>query len=137
MGKTGRPRLLATALQLREKQKAKRIYFTLEGPVSQLLREGRAYAWRDRASLLLQTTGAAFGQRLCSASDLRNRGVRRGSWCATDTSAVNNRKVNIPSYEVSAGEGDRHPREQQGNWSILEMAKEFASHGTLPKLAGK
>ena len=45
--------------------------------------------------------------------------------------AVNNRKVNIPSYEVTAGE-EIAIRENSKKLVILEMAKEFASHGTQP-----
>src|SRR6202044_2759623 len=45
--------------------------------------------------------------------------------------AVDNRKVNIPSYEVSAGE-EVSIRENSKKLVLLELAKEFASHGTLP-----
>jgi small subunit ribosomal protein S4 len=43
--------------------------------------------------------------------------------------AVDNRKVNIPSYEVSAGE-EIAIREKSKKLTVLELAKEFASHGT-------
>ena len=49
--------------------------------------------------------------------------------------AVDNRKVNIPSYEVSAGE-EIAIRENSKKLTVLEMAKEFASHGTTAELAG-
>jgi len=45
--------------------------------------------------------------------------------------AVNTRKVNIPSYEVSAGE-EISIRENSKKLTVLELAKEFASHGTMP-----
>ena len=45
--------------------------------------------------------------------------------------SVNNHRVNIPSYQVSAGE-EISIRENSKKLVILEMAKEFASHGTLP-----
>ena len=45
--------------------------------------------------------------------------------------AVDNRKVNIPSYEVSAGE-EVSIRENSKKLTVLELAKEFASHGTMP-----
>ena len=45
--------------------------------------------------------------------------------------AVNGRKVNIPSYEVSAGE-EIAIRENSKKLPILELAKEFASHRTQP-----
>ena len=45
--------------------------------------------------------------------------------------AVNARKVNIPSYEVSAGE-EIAIRDGSRKLAVLELAKEFASHGTMP-----
>jgi small subunit ribosomal protein S4 len=45
--------------------------------------------------------------------------------------AVDSRKVNIPSYEVSAGE-EISIRENSKKLAVLELAKEFSSHGTLP-----
>ena len=45
--------------------------------------------------------------------------------------AVDNRKVNIPSYEVSQGE-EIAVREGSKKLPILEMAKEFASHQNAP-----
>ena len=49
--------------------------------------------------------------------------------------AVNGRKVNIPSFEVSAGE-EITIREGSRKLPILEQAKEFASHQTVAYLAG-
>jgi small subunit ribosomal protein S4 len=45
--------------------------------------------------------------------------------------AVDGRKVNIPSYQVSAGE-EITVRENSKNLSLLAVAKEFASHQTVP-----
>jgi small subunit ribosomal protein S4 len=45
--------------------------------------------------------------------------------------AVDNRKVNIPSYEVSAGE-EISIRDNSKKLTLLQLAKEFSSHGTLP-----
>jgi small subunit ribosomal protein S4 len=45
--------------------------------------------------------------------------------------AVNGRKVNIPSYEVSVGE-EIAIREGSLKLAILEQAKEFASHQNAP-----
>ena len=45
--------------------------------------------------------------------------------------AVNGRKVNIPSYEVTAGE-EIAIRENSKKLTVLELAKEFSSHGTMP-----
>ena len=45
--------------------------------------------------------------------------------------AVDGRKVNIPSYEVSVGE-EIAIRENSRKLPILEQAKEFASHQNAP-----
>ena len=45
--------------------------------------------------------------------------------------AVNGRKVNIPSYEVNAGQ-EISIRENSKKLVVLEQAKEFATHATLP-----
>ena len=45
--------------------------------------------------------------------------------------AVNGRKVNIPSYQVSVGE-EITIREGSRKLAILELAKEFASHQNAP-----
>jgi small subunit ribosomal protein S4 len=45
--------------------------------------------------------------------------------------AVNGRKVNIPSYQVSVGE-EIAIRENSRKLAILEQAKEFASHQNAP-----
>jgi small subunit ribosomal protein S4 len=45
--------------------------------------------------------------------------------------AVNGRKVNIPSFQVNAGD-EIVIRDASKKLVILEMAKEFASHQTTP-----
>jgi small subunit ribosomal protein S4 len=45
--------------------------------------------------------------------------------------AVDGRKVNIPSYQVSVGE-EISIREASTKLPILEQAKEFAAHGSAP-----
>src|SRR3569832_1328292 len=45
--------------------------------------------------------------------------------------AVNGRKVNIPSYQVNAGD-EIVIRENSKKLVVLEMAKDFASHQTTP-----
>jgi small subunit ribosomal protein S4 len=45
--------------------------------------------------------------------------------------AVNGRKVNIPSFQVSQGD-EITIRENSRKLTVLEIAKEFASHQTTP-----
>ena len=128
-GKDRKAKIVGYGLQLHEKQKAKRIYFTLEGQFRNYF-EKAARTRGVTGELLLQQLERRLDNvvfRLGFAQSRRQARqlVRHGHV------AVNNRKVNIPSYEVSAGE-EIAIRENSKKLVILEMAKEFASHGTLP-----
>jgi len=128
-GKDRKAKIVGYGLQLREKQKAKRIYFTLEGQFRNYF-EKAARTRGVTGELLLQQLERRLDNvvfRLGFAQSRRQARqlVRHGHV------AVNNRKVNIPSYEVSAGE-EISIREKSHKLLVLELAKEFASHGTLP-----
>ena len=128
-GKDRKAKIVGYGLQLREKQKAKRIYFTLEGQFRNYF-EKAARTQGVTGELLLQQLERRLDNvvyRLGFAQSRRQARqlVRHGHV------AVNNRKVNIPSYEVSAGE-EISIRENSKKLAVLEMAKEFASHGTQP-----
>ena len=117
------------ALQLRAKQKVRRIYGVLERQFRKI------YAGADQSKgitgeKLLQQLERRLDNvvfRLGFAQSRRQARqlVRHGHV------AVDNRKVNIPSYEVSAGE-EVAIRENSKKLAVLELAKEFSSHGTLP-----
>ena len=116
-------------LQLREKQKAKRIYFTQEGQFRNYF-EKAARSKGVTGELLLQQLERrldnvvyrlGFGVSRRQARQL----VRHGHV------AVDGRKVNIPSYQVSVGE-EVVVRESSRKLAILEQAKEFASHQNAP-----
>ena len=128
-GKDRKAKIVGYGLQLREKQKAKRIYFTLEGQFRNYF-EKAARAQGVTGELLLQQLERRLDNvvfRLGFAQSRRQARqlVRHGHV------AVNNRKVNIPSYAVSAGE-EIAIRENSKKLTVLELAKEFASHGTMP-----
>ncbi len=128
-GKDRKAKIVGYGLQLREKQKAKRIYFTLEGQFRNYF-EKAARAQGVTGELLLQQLERRLDNvifRLGFAQSRRQARqlVRHGHV------AVNNRKVNIPSYQVSAGE-EIAIRENSKKLTVLELAKEFASHGTQP-----
>src|SRR5271166_1486492 len=110
-GKDRKAKIVGYGLQLREKQKAART----RGVTGELLLQ----QLERRLDNVVYRLGFAQSRR--QARQL----VRHGHV------AVNNRKVNIPSYEVSAGE-EIAIRENSKKLAVLEMAKEFASHGTLP-----
>src|SRR3989475_7795847 len=128
-GKDRKAKIVGYGLQLREKQKAKRIYFTQEGQFRNYF-EKAARSKGVTGELLLQQLERrldtvvyrlGFGISRRQARQL----VRHGHV------QVNGRKVNIPSYEVAVGE-EIAIREASRKLAILEQAKEFASHQNAP-----
>ena len=128
-GKDRKAKVVGYGLQLREKQKAKRIYFTQEGQFRNYF-EKAAKSKGVTGELLLQQLERrldtvvyrlGFGISRRQARQL----VRHGHV------AVNGRKVNIPSYQVSVGE-EIVIREGSRKLPILEQAKEFAAHAGQP-----
>jgi small subunit ribosomal protein S4 len=122
-------KVVGYGLQLREKQKTKRIYFTQEGQFRNYF-EKAARTKGVTGELLLQQLERrldnivyrmGFGISRRQARQL----VRHGHV------AVDGRKVNIPSYQVSVGE-EIAIRENSRKLPILEMAKDFASHQNQP-----
>jgi small subunit ribosomal protein S4 len=128
-GKDRKSKIVGYGLQLREKQKAKRIYFTLEGQFRNYF-EKAARTRGVTGEMLLQQLERRLDNvvfRLGFAQSRRQARqlVRHGHV------SVNGRKVNIPSYQVSVGE-EVSIRESSKKLTVLEMAKEYASHGTMP-----
>lgn len=111
-------------LQLREKQKAKRIYFTLEG-------QFRAYY--EKASNKTGVTGELLVQQLERRLD--NVAYRIGYATSRRQArqvvrhghvSVNGKKVNIPSFQVKIGDVIEI-REKSKKMAILESSGQFAS----------
>ena len=128
-GKDRKAKVVGYGLQLREKQKTKRIYFTQEGQFRNYF-EKAARTKGVTGEMLLQQLERRLDNvvyRLGFAMSRRQARqlVRHGHV------AVNGRKVNIPSYEVNAGQ-EITIRENSKKLPILEQAKEFASHQTTP-----
>jgi small subunit ribosomal protein S4 len=128
-GKDRKAKVVGYGLQLREKQKAKRIYFTQEGQFRNYF-EKAARTKGVTGEMLLQQLERrldtvvyriGFGVSRRQARQL----VRHGHV------AVDGKKVNIPSYQVSVGE-EISIREGSTKLAILEQAKEFAAHGNAP-----
>jgi len=128
-GKDRKAKVVGYGLQLREKQKTKRIYFTQEG-------QFRNYF--EKAARTRGVTGAMLLQQLERRLD--NVVYRLGFAVSRRQArqlvrhghvAVDGRKVNIPSYQVSQGE-EISIRENSKKVPVLEVAKEFASHQTVP-----
>jgi len=124
-GKDRRPKVAGYGLQLREKQKAKRVYFTLEKQFRNYF-EKAARAKGVTGELLLQQLERrldnvvyrlGFGISRRQARQL----VRHGHI------AVNGKKVNIPSYQVNVNE-EITVRENSRKLVVIEGAQEFTSH---------
>ena len=124
-GKDRRPKVAGYGLQLREKQKAKRIYFTLE-------KQFRNYF--EKAAKAKGVTGEQLLQQLERRLD--NVVYRLGFGISRRQArqlvrhghiAVNGKKVNIPSYQVSVGE-EIAVREHSRKLVAIEVAQEFTSH---------
>jgi small subunit ribosomal protein S4 len=128
-GRDRKAKIVGYGLQLREKQKAKRIYFTLEG-------QFRAYY--EKASRTPGVTGELLLQQLERRLD--NVAFRMGYAQSRRQSRqlvrhghveVNGRKVNIPSYQVNVGDEIR-VRESSKSLGFVEVARDFASHQNTP-----
>ena len=124
-GKDRRPKVAGYGLQLREKQKAKRIYFTLE-------KQFRNYF--EKAAKAKGVTGERLLQQLERRLD--NVVYRLGFGISRRQArqlvrhghiAVNARKVNIPSYQVNVNE-EITVRENSRKLVVIEGAQEFTSH---------
>ncbi len=124
-GKDRKAKIVGYGLQLREKQKTKRMYFTQEG-------QFRNYF--ERAARGKGVTGEMLLQQLERRLD--NVVFRLGFGISRRQARqlvrhghvqVNGRKVNIPSFEVNAGD-EIAIRENSRKLVILESSKEFASH---------
>ena len=117
-------KVVGYGLQLREKQKAKRIYFTLET-------QFRAYY--QKASNKTGVTGDLLLQQLETRLD--NVAYRLGFATSRRQArqvvrhghlTVNGRKVNIPSFQCKVGD-EIKIREGSAKLVMLETAKDFAS----------
>ncbi|HVP64230.1 MAG TPA: 30S ribosomal protein S4 [candidate division Zixibacteria bacterium] len=124
-GKDRKAKVVGYGLQLREKQKAKRMYFAQEG-------QFRNYF--EKAARTKGVTGEILLQQLERRLD--NIVYRLGFAVARRQArqlvrhghiAVNGRKVNIPSYQVNVGD-EIAVRENSRKIPTIEAAKDFAGH---------
>jgi small subunit ribosomal protein S4 len=129
-GRDRKAKIVGYGLQLREKQKAKRMYFTLES-------QFRAYYEKANAApgvtgeLLLQQLerrldSVAFRLGFAISRRQARQIVRHGHV------EVNGRKVNIPSYQVSVGDEIR-VREGSKSLPVFEAARDYSGQGASPQ----
>ena len=128
-GKDRKAKIVGYGLQLHEKQKAKRMYFTLEGQFREY------YEKANRASgvtgeLLIQQLerrldNVAFRLGFAISRRQARQVVRHGHV------TVNGKKVNIPSYQVSVGD-EIAIRESARKLLIVEQGAQYASQNPVP-----
>ena len=124
-GMDRKAKVVGYGLQLREKQKTKRIYFTLENQFRNYF-EKAARKPGVTGELLLQQLERRLDNvvfRLGFAISRRQARqiVRHGHI------DVNGRRVNIPSYQVNAGD-EIQVREKARKFTVVEGARDYASH---------
>ena len=128
-GRDRKPKIVGYGLQLREKQKAKRIYFTLESQFRAYY-EKASRAQGVTGELLLQQLerrldNVAFRLGFASSRRQARQIVRHGHV------EVNGRKVNIPSFQVSVGDTVAI-RESAKKLVIVEAASQYAAQNHSP-----
>src|SRR5581483_373447 len=128
-GKDRKAKIVGYGLQLREKQKTKRMYFAQEGQFRNYF-EKAVRSKGVTGEILLQQ----LERRLDSVVYRMGFGISRRQARQLVRHGhvhVNGRKVNIPSYPVSVGD-EIAIRESSAKLAILEAAKDFSSHQNAP-----
>src|SRR5436305_2755385 len=128
-GKDRKAKIVGYGLQLREKQKTKRIYFTLEKQFRNYF-EKAARSQGVTGELLLQQLerrldNVAYRMGFAISRRQARQLVRHGHV------HVNGRKVNIPSFQVSVGD-EVSIKEASNKLVVVETSREFASHQPAP-----
>jgi small subunit ribosomal protein S4 len=128
-GKDRKAKIVGYGLQLHEKQKAKRMYFTLEGQFREYY-EKASRATGVTGELLIQQLerrldNVAFRLGFAISRRQARQVVRHGHV------TVNGRKVNIPSYQVNAGD-EIAIRESAKKLVIVEQGAQYAAQNPVP-----
>ena len=128
-GKDRKAKIVGYGLQLHEKQKAKRMYFTLEGQFRE---------YYEKANRATGVTGELLIQQLERRLD--NVAYRLGFAISRRQArqvvrhghvTINGKKVNIPSYQVNAGD-EIAIRETAKKLLIVEQGAQYAAQNPVP-----
>jgi small subunit ribosomal protein S4 len=128
-GKDRKAKIVGYGLQLHEKQKAKRMYFTLEGQFRE---------YYEKANRATGVTGELLIQQLERRLD--NVAYRLGFAISRRQArqvvrhghvTVNGKKVNIPSYQVNADD-EIAIRESARKLLIVEQGAQYAAQNPVP-----
>ncbi len=128
-GKARRPKLVGYGMQLREKQKVRRLYGVLEDQFRHYFEKAAAMRGVTGENLLLmlerRLDNVAYRLGLATSRAEARQLVRHGHiW-------VNGRKVNIPSFQVSVGQ-EIAVRESSRQMLSLQRAVDWTSSRSIP-----
>jgi small subunit ribosomal protein S4 len=128
-GKDRKAKIVGYGLQLHEKQKAKRMYFTLEGQFREYY-EKASRAQGVTGELLIQQLerrldNVAFRLGFAISRRQARQVVRHGHVM------VNGKKVNIPSYQVRVGD-EIAVRDAAKKLIIIEQGTQAAAQNPVP-----
>ena len=131
-GKDRKAKIVGYGLQLHEKQKAKRMYFTLEGQFREYYEKANR-AQGVTGELLIQQLerrldNVAFRLGFAISRRQARQVVRHGHV------TVNGKKVNIPSYQVNVGEEVAIKDKMHENAMVLEARNVAQSQSAVPWL---
>jgi small subunit ribosomal protein S4 len=128
-GKDRKAKIVGYGLQLHEKQKAKRMYFTLEGQFREYYEKANRAAGVTGELLIQQLErrldNVAFRLGFAISRRQARQVVRHGHV------SVNGRKVNIPSYQVNEGD-EIAIRESAKKLLIVEQGAQNAAQSPMP-----
>jgi len=128
-GKDRKAKIVGYGLQLHEKQKAKRMYFTLEGQFREYYEKANR-ATGVTGELLIQQLerrldNVAFRLGFAISRRQARQVVRHGHV------TVNGKKVNIPSYQLSVGD-EIAIAEAAKKLVIIEQGTQYAAQNPVP-----
>jgi len=128
-GKDRKAKIVGYGLQLHEKQKAKRMYFTLEGQFRQYYEKANR-AQGVTGELLIQQLerrldNVAFRLGFAISRRQARQVVRHGHV------TVNGKKVNIPSFQVNVGD-EIAIRPEAKKFVIVEQGTQYAAQSPVP-----
>jgi len=128
-GKDRKAKIVGYGLQLHEKQKAKRMYFTLESQFREYYEKANRASGVTGEILIQQLErrldNVAFRLGFAISRRQARQVVRHGQV------TVNGRKVNIPSYQVKVGD-EIAIREGAKKQIIVEQGAQYAAQNPVP-----
>jgi small subunit ribosomal protein S4 len=126
-GKARRQKLVGYGLQLREKQKVKRIYGVLENQFRRYFEEASRVRGNTGVTLLQslerRLDNVVYRLGLATSRAQARQLVRHGHF------QVNGKKVDIPSFKVRAGDEIAARAKSQQNASIVHAMEEVKGRG--------